>query len=234
MYSFFFATQVSRQAASSVFLLAALFLAKRPRDVAINLALATFLHLTAPVIFLFAWALRRGTSRHLFLLAAIIVGVALFREQLLAFALSNIEAFEPLAKLAYYAGDLDSGAFSDVQSIVYLAVPGLAMTLVPRLRQHRGAAADARLLLGFALLGLALLPLPLATTRLTMAFGLLVQGYFIFTVLASASRPLAVAGLAALLALRIGLIGGSGNDEHALWTGYGQASWLPGYFMNSF
>lgn len=234
MYSFFFATQVSRQSASSIFLLAALFVARTGTGVALNLMLATLLHLTAPVIFAIAWVLRMTSNKGLVALAAAAACVALYSGPLLAFAIANLDAFEPLAKLAYYAGELEDGAFSDTQSLVYLLVPGLAFALVPRLRRLPDAARDARLLLGFALVGLLLLPLPLATTRLTLAFGLLVQGYFIFKALASLSRPIAAVGLLLLLALRIGLIGGSGGEEHALWSSYARASWLPGYFVSSF
>lgn len=234
MFSFFLSTQLSRQAASSVFVLSALWLARTRRARLLQVLLGTLFHLTAPLVWGLAILLRDRLRRALPALLAVTLVSLLAFDRIVAFAVENVGAFEVLAKLAIYAVQEDDGGgpMSDLQAVVMLAVAG--GLLLMRARREPRLRGAAQLLLGFALIGLALLPVPLAATRLTLPLAWIAIGWFLFRGLAGIGRPFAWAALLALLALRVGLWSLPGEGDHALWFAYPPASWMPGYYLTTF
>lgn len=234
MFSFFYTTQLSRQAASSVFVLAALWLARTRRGVLLMVLLGTLFHLTAPLVWGLGVLLRGRLRRALPALIAVTLISLLAFDRIVAFAVENVGAFELLAKLAIYAVPADDGGgpMSDLQAVVMLACAGALFAW--RARREPALAGNARLLLGFALIALALLPVPLAATRLTLPLAWLAIGAFLFRGLAGTARPLGWLALVALLGLRVSLASVSGSGEHALWFAYPPASWMPGYWLLAF
>jgi hypothetical protein len=234
MFSFFFVTQLSRQAVSSVFVLAALWLARSRRDVFILLALGTSFHLTAPLIWGLCVLLRGRIQRALPALILVAAIPILAFDQIVAFAVEHVDAFGPLAKLTMYAlpaGD-DGGPSSDLQGVVQLAFAGALFAW--RARREPALAADSRLLLGLAVIALAMLPVPFASTRTTLPIAWLAIGAFLFRGLAGTARPLGWLALAALLALRVVSASMPGQGAHALWFAYPPAGWIPGYWLLAF
>ncbi len=234
MFSFFYVTQLSRQACSSVFVLAALWLARSRRSVFILLVLGSLFHLTAPLI----WGicvLLRGRLRRALPALILVAGVPILAfDQIVAFAVEHVGGFEPLAKLAIYsvpAGD-DGGPLSDLQGIMQLALAGALFAW--RARREPALAANSRLLLGLAVLALAMLPVPFASTRLTLPIAWLAIGAYLFRGLAGTARPLGWLALVALLALRLVTSSMPGQGAHALWFAYAPAGWIPGYWLVAF
>lgn len=234
MLSFFYVTQLSRQAASSVFVLAALWLARSRRSAFALVLLGTLFHLTAPVVWGLGAALRGRMQRALPVLGLAALIPILAFDQIVTFAAQNVASFEPLAKLAFYAVPADDGGGpqSDLQGAVLLAIAGALSAW--RARREPALAADARLLLGFAVLAVVLLPIPLAATRLTLPIAWLAVGAFLFRGLAGTARPLGWLALLALLLLRVVVASMPSDNEHALWFGYPPASWMPGYWLLAF
>ena len=234
MFSFFYTTQLSRQAVSSVFVLAALWHARSRRSIFILLLFGTSFHLTAPLIWGLCVLLRRRLKRALPALILVAAVPILAFDQIVAFAVEHVGAFEPLAKLAIYAvpaGD-DGGPSSDLQGAVQLAIAGVLFAW--RARREPTLASDSRLLLGFAVLALVLLPVPFGSTRMTLPIAWLAFGAFLFRGLAGTARPLAWLALAALLVMRVGLASMPGQGAHALWYAYPPAGWIPGYWLAAF
>lgn len=234
LFSFFYVTQLSRQACSSVFVLAALFLARSRLGVFVLVTLGAFFHLTAPLIWGLCVLLRgriRTALPALLLLAAIPL---LAFDQIVAFAVDHVAAFEPLAKLTFYsapAGD-SGGPPSDLQGAIQLGVAGALLAW--RARREPALAANSRLLLGLAVISLAMLPVPLASTRTTLPIAWLAMGAFLFRGLAGTLRPVGCLALAALLALRVGVSSLPSQGDHALWSAYAPAGLIPGYWLMAF
>lgn len=234
MFSFFFITQLSRQALSSVFLLYALMLAKSRRRVLLALGVASVCHLTAPLLYFAALLMRRFT-RAAIPLALVLALVALGSLDRLVALVLNSDVVGSLDKLQYFVQLQDSaqGAASDQLTVAYLLVAALAFLLAKR--RSAADSADMRMLFGLALMSAALVPLPLAATRFALPFGSLVVGYYVFAGL-SAWRP-AVARL-----LLVALIGARGfslsavdeGADHALWTNHASWSLVPGYFLPTY
>lgn len=234
MLSFFYVTQLSRQAASSVFVLAALWLARSRRGVFLLVLLGTLFHLTAPVVWGLGAVLRGRIQRALPILILVALIPVLAFDQIVNFATQNVTSFEPLAKLAIYAvpASGDGGPQSDLQGAVLLAVAG--MLFAWRARREPALASNARLLLGFAVLAVVLLPVPLAATRLTLPIAWLAIGAFLFHGLAGTARPVGWFALLALLTQRVVLASMPGSGEHALWFAYPPIGWIPGYWLPAF
>ena len=234
MFSFFYVTQLARQACSSVFVLSALWLARSRRSVFILLALGALFHVTAPLI----WALcvlLRGRARTALPALILLAAVPLLAfDQIIAFAVDHAAAFEPLAKLTFYAvpGGESGGPPSDFQGVVLLSVAG---TLVAwRARREPALASNARLLLGLAVLMLAMLPVPFASTRTALPIAWLAMGAFLFRGLAGALRPLGWLALGALIVMRVVVSSLPSDSEHALWSAFAPAGWIPGYWLATF
>jgi len=234
MFSFFYVTQLSRQAVSSVFVLAALWHARSRRATFVLLLVATLFHVTAPLI----WGLcvlMRGRVRRavpaLILTAAIPI---LAFDQIVAFAVEHVDSFGPLAKLAIYSapGDDGGGPSSDWQGVVQLAFAGALFAW--RARREPGLAKDARMLIGLSMVALAMLPVPLASTRATLPIAWLAIGAFVFRGLAGTARPLGWLVLAALLTLRVVAASMPSEGAHALWFAFAPVGWFPGYWLLAF
>jgi hypothetical protein len=231
MFSFFYVTQLSRQACSSIFVLAALWLARSRRGVLILLMFGALFHVTAPLI----WALfvlLRGPMRRALPVLILLAAVPLLAfDQIVAFAIAHSDAFEPLAKFAIYAAPADDGGgpSSDLQGVVLLGLAGALFAW--RARREPTLAADSRMLLGLAVLALAMLPVPFASTRTALPIAWFAIGAFLLRGLAGTVRPLAWLALGALLALRIVANSMPSDGAHALWFAYAPAGWIPGYWL---
>lgn len=233
MFSFYYATQLSRQVLSSTLVLVALIASLRRWQTTTLLVAATLFHLTAPLVYAIAQIARKGRTA-LAACLALAVGLALFADSLLTVLSEHADSISGLLKVGYYLANAESESSigSDLRAVAYLALAGGATWLAAR--KSPGLRVEAHMLLAFALLGLALLPLPLASTRLTLALSAVGIGYYLFRGLSMLSRPLAALALMALLVVRLGPFQWSADPEHALWTFYPAASWVPGYYAAKF
>lgn len=234
MFSFFYATQLSRQAISSVFVLSALWHARSKRGVFILVVLGSLFHLTAPLIWALCVLLRSRMRRSLPALILLAALPLLAFNQIIAFAVEHADAFGPLAKLTFYAAPLgdDGGPPSDFQGAVQLAVAGALLAW--RARREPSLAANARLLIGLAVLALAVVPVPLASTRMTLPIAWLAMGAFLFRGLAGSLRPVGWLGLGALLLLRVVISSLPSQGDQALWYAYAPVGWIPAYWLATF
>jgi len=226
MYSFFYTSQLSRQAVSSFFVLHALFMAKSRKRAFADLALAALFHLTGPIIYLLARVFRRGLSP---LVALLFVGLAalVLNAGPLLERVDSVLGIPLIGKFAFYGTDEAAGmALSDWKVILYLLTAGIFLLRVER--------RDAQVLLGFAVLGLVMIRFPLAATRLSLPFSSLAVGYFLFRGIARASRPLSLAVFAALLIYRMIAVNTRTTDEGSLWDIYPSAHSTPGYYLQEF
>jgi hypothetical protein len=235
MFSFIYVTQLSRQTISSLFILMALFESRRSSVAWTWLALATAFHLTAPVVYGLARLLRTAPWFSLGITAAILAALTLYGTELLEWGLEQASNLPGLDKLGYYAVEFDDDGSvgSDLRAVLYLCIAAIAS-----LPWRRGGSAemskDLRLLLGFALLAGAVLVLPLAATRLTLAFSALAVGYYLFKGLVARSTKLAGAVLVAVIVLRSGVFQVFGPAEQMLWQAYDAYALWPLYYVASF
>jgi len=235
LFSFVYVTQLSRQAISSALLLPLLLGTHGRWTTVLLLALATLFHLTAPIVYGLALLMRSASFRGLAVAGLLGAGAALFGADLLEWALERADSFVGLAKLAYYASDAETeGAVgSDLRAIAYLLVAGLASLPLSR-RIGKDVRRDAPMLLGFALLAWALLPLPLAATRLTLAFSSLAIGFYMFRALAQGHPRIAALVLMLAVLSRSGLSNVFGPSDQALWHAFPSSSWQPLYYLAAF
>ena len=235
LFSFIYVTQLSRQCISSAFLLAALLGRQRRMGTLALLAMATAFHLTAPVIFLVAKALRSASPRRIALGATLAVIIAAFASDLLLLAIDHADVVPGLVKLAYYAdGASDESAVgSDIRALLYLTAAGLLSLGAPA-RALPDGSRNATMLLGLAALSLALLNLPLAATRVTLAFSGIAIGYFLFAALVSRWPRLSVVLLIIAIVFRSGLSAVFAQPDQTLWTTYPWASATPLYYISSY
>jgi hypothetical protein len=235
LFSFIYVTQLSRQAISSAFVLAALLGNGQRGKVAALVAMATAFHLTAPVIYGLAVILR-SPSRASIMTGTVLIGAFLaVGTELLAWALEHAESFVGVGKLAYHFAEteLEETVRSDERALLLLIAAGLVS--VPFLRRiPRESLRDARVLWGFALLAWVLLPLPLAATRLTLAFSAIAIGYFLFKPLAVASPRLALLVLFACIVYRSGVLSLFDPPDQTLWYAFPSSSIYPLYYFESF
>jgi hypothetical protein len=231
-FSFFYVTQLSRQALSSVFLIEALWLARGKGRVTLALSLATVCHLTAPLVFGVVWLLRRFGWRGIATVVVLALLLRVYIGDISQFAFQT--DFAGLEKLAFYAGtDEDAAAGSDLGTVLLLS--GAAAPLLWRGGKRGEWRQDARMLFGLAAVGLVLLPLPLAATRFLVLFASFLGGLFVLRGVTAWSRAAATATVLVLGLLRVALFATApGGTEHALWTSFGASSLLPGYFLPEF
>lgn len=238
MFSFIYVTQLSRQTISSLFILMALFESRRSSVVWTWLALATAFHLTAPVVYGLARLLRAAPWLSLGLTAALLAALTLYGADLLEWGLGQADNLPGLDKLTYYAieFDADESVGSDLRAVLYLCLAAIAslVSLAWRRSGSTEMSKDLRLLLGFALLAGAVLVLPLAATRLTLAFSALAVGYYLFKALVASSTTLATAVLLAVIVLRSGVFQVFGSAEQTLWKAYDAYALWPLYYVASF
>lgn len=235
LFSFLYVTQLSRQAISSALLLPLLLGSPRRRTTIAMLCLATLFHLTAPIVYGLALLMRSMSFGGLAVIGVVAAAAAHFSGDLLAWGLEHVDSFVGLAKLAYYArgAESDDVVGSDLRAIVYLVAAGLSS--LPIWRSLSAATRrDAPMLLGFALLAVAMLPLPLAATRLTLAFSSLAIGFYIFRALAEANPRAGIVVLVFAAVFRSGLFNVFGPADLALWAAYPSASWQPLYYLSAF
>lgn len=234
LMSFFFTTQLSRQALSSVFVLHAVFLAGTPLRRAISVLLATLFHSTGPVLIGLAWLLRKLPTRWVLVLGASLWFARSYLDGAVELAWSLSDSLSLLGKLGYYADiSPDASVASDSQAVLYLLVASAPLLLAggatSRLRD------DTRMMFGFGLIALALLPLPLAATRLTLPFAFFCVGCFVFSGLNRVSRALSLTLLLMLFALRFeAMINSDSSADHGLWASFPAASVVPGYYLERF
>jgi EpsG family len=235
LFSFVYVAQLSRQTISSALLLAAL-LGNGRRGQAIGLvALATLFHLTAPLIYALAVTLR-SPSRATVIAGLVVVGAFLaFGTDLLAWALENADSVVGVSKLAYHLADkeFEETIRSDYRALFYLIGAGLVSLPLSK-RVPRESLRDARVLLGFALLAWVVIPLPLAATRLTLAFSAIAIGFFMFKPLVVAYPRLAMLILVFAVLFRSGALNLLGQPDQTLWQAFPSASVYPLYYVESF
>jgi hypothetical protein len=235
MFSFIYVTQLARQTISSLFVLLALFESRRFGRVLAWLALATVFHLSAPLVYALARLLRSSPWIGLAMTAALVTAATAYGTELLEWGLARADDIPGLDKLAYYAieFDADESVGSDMRAVVYL---GLAAAASLRWRFAPGdpLAKDLRMLSGFGLLALAVLALPLAATRLTLAFSAIAVGYYLFKAIADASPRIALLALTGVVFFRSGLFAVFGPAEQTLWKAYDAYAWWPLYYIVAF
>lgn len=235
MFSFIYVTQLSRQTISSLFVLMALFEPRRHGRALLWLALATTFHLTAPVVYALARLLRASSWLGLAVTAVVVSAFTVFGSELLEWGLARSDDLPGLDKLGYYAieFDPDEAVGSDIRAVIYLGLAALASLRWPQ-RADKEMAMDMRLLLGFALLAFALQALPLAATRMTLAFSALAVGYFLFKGLADEAPRSAVLVLAVVVIFRSGVFSVFGPSDQPLWKAYDAFAFWPLYYLGAF
>jgi hypothetical protein len=225
---------LSRQTLSSLFVLHAVFLARSRIGWSLSLVGATLCHTTGPLLIGLAWLFRVLPLWCTLGLPAVLWWLGSTIDGLFDLVRSFADYVAVFDKLAYYA-DLAEGASvaSDNQAVVYLLLSAAPLLLARgRSDPERGSL---RIALGFGLLALVLLPLPLAATRLSLPFAFFGGGFLLFSALTRLPRPLAGVLLVALLAFRVqAVVASDPTVEHGLWSGYPAASWLPGYYIGGF
>lgn len=230
MYSFFYSTQLSRQALAATFVLWAMYMTQSTGGKVLAVAVAGAFHVTAPLTYLFASLMRRGGLVALMFLG-LAVAMALWSRELIALVFHvGLETAPGLSKVSFYASTDAAGVvFSDIQTVVYLLAGGL---LVAYKRFKDGMdLGDDRILLGLALLALLMLPLPLAATRVCLLFASLAIGYYLFEGLCAASRTVGVVLLLLVGVYRLWTFASGGGEAHSLWAHYSAIGYAPGYFL---
>jgi hypothetical protein len=235
LFSFVYVTQLSRQTISSAFLLWLLVDRRSSISTAGALLTATIFHLTAPLIYGLA-CLMRSTSRvGMAILGLLCLGIYAMGNEVLSWAIERSDAFDGFAKLMYYATEVDTNESvgSDLRALAYLLAAGLASLSLKRIKSPE-SAPDARMLLGFAALAAVLLPLPLAATRLTLAFSALGIGFYLFSALTLRYPRLAVFALISALIFKSGLFSITGPADHEMWLAFPNWSFYPLYYVAAF
>lgn len=231
LFSFVYVTQLSRQMLSSIFVLAALLYNGRRSTSWGLVVLATMFHLSGPIIFGIAVMLRSASRFALVGTCLTIVALLSAVPLLLTWGLENADAFAGLAKLMYYSGGMENGprVESDYRALLFLVAAGLVSIPLSKGSRHL-AMPDARLLLGLALLAYAVLDLPLAATRMTLAFSAIGIGYFLFKGLVANYPRLSMLALFLAILLRSGIFNFFGPPDQPLWQAYARFSIYPLYY----
>ena len=235
VYSFFYSTQLARQSISSIFVLSSLLIPKSRLFVFIQVMIATLFHLTAPLIWGAAFLMRKssGLTLGIVLVASLIITFSF--DAMVQYAVDSSGTVGALAKLAFYKTSTseDGGVVSsDVLSIGLLAIAGCL--LLWRGKQENHTRELHRIFFGFALLGLVLLPFPLAGTRLSLPFSSVAIGYFLLIGVAGISRSAAWLLVFLAMLFRVSTAVTAGTSDHALWSAYPAISWIPGYYFSTF
>lgn len=232
LFSFFYITQLSRQSLSSVFVLYALLVATSRMRIVAAVAVATLCHLTAPLIFALGWQLRRSGRVGIAVLAVVAAIAATSIDRLLSLLLgADVGAL--LGKLEYFnAVDRSGGVMSDTMTVVLLVAGALVVWLGRR--RLPSMQRDVPMLFGFALVGAALLALPLAATRMAVAFAWLAIGGYLFAGLAALSQNAARLCLVALFTARLlSFATADPGQDHGLWRSH--SPWtIPGAFLDTY
>jgi hypothetical protein len=239
MFSFFFVTQLSRQAIASIFLISALWLAARYWTKLLLVLLGTLFHLSTPII----WGLgllllnRFVSGRGITFLFTVTLFLlfTVYLDMVVAIMAKHFGEFDAVFRFTGYFEQTgrDAGPASDWQTVVILACA--AALLAWRARKLPELWSNVRVLTGFAVVAMALLPIHLAATRLMLPIVWFAGGAFLFRGLsARAIRPLGWILITFLLVYRVVSYTNSKQEDHSLWQVYPQLDWMPGYWLFSF
>lgn len=237
LFPFFFTTQLSRQAIASIFVIAAIWLARGVWGKLLLVVFGSFFHLSTPIIFILVSLFK---SKRLLSLAFILIPVFLMSvvslDLVIPFVLDRYGAIDEVAKLSEYvarANDAD-GPRSDLQTVALLLSAG--MLLAWRSWSEPAFADNAKVLLGLGLVALPMLTIPLAATRLMLPVAWFAIGIFLFLGLSSKSlRQLGWIIVFVLLIIRsVSYSLPGGQSDHALWITYPSIDFVPGYWLFSF
>jgi len=229
--SFFYATQLSRQFISCIFLFHALFLSRRTRYKLGLLGIATLFHMTAPVIYVSVQVFRRYPLK--WNLVAIML-LSILARLILSHAgdIAELLGISPLAaKFLYFDSTSDEGGgliLSDYMSALMLVIPGLAIYVGTPSRLS-ALRPEYRAMLAMGLFGLALTPFPLAATRFLLLYTQAVAGIYVSIWLFNTNRLVAYLLLSAIIVLKTFSYSGGAESATGLWFNYPAQDIVPAY-----
>jgi hypothetical protein len=233
--SFYYATQLSRQFISSILLFCALFLASKVMRRVLLLIFSSLCHLTAPAIFFCTQVLRHYSLRKIAMLVVLLSCLTIIVLQSPDF-FTGLVGRSPLAyKFAYYEniGDSPEVVLSDYITVLSLLSLGSVMYFFPG-RNGLSLRLEYRAIFAMGILGVALLPFPLAATRFLFLYGQILFILYVSVWLYYTNRRWVYYFLLGIVAIKIPTYSDLLDDKGSLWFSYPAASSDPGYVFDAF